>query len=83
MMVRLVSCYRYEIRDIKLPIRIQDAMQMQVRIRDIKLRYPYEYRMLCRCRYEIRDTVSSYGTHTNTGCHAEVQKKSDFLFKAK
>ena len=37
MMVRLVSCYRYEIRDIKLPIRIQDAMQMQVRIRDIKL----------------------------------------------
>jgi len=23
-------CFRYEIRDIKLPVRIQDAMQMQV-----------------------------------------------------
>ena len=39
-----IQCLRYEIRDIKLPDRIQEAMQMQVRlIRFHKLHFFNDY----------------------------------------
>ena len=49
-----IQCMRYEIRDIKLPERIQEAMQMQVISSSSDFQLSYVVRLRRRGRRELR-----------------------------